>query len=364
MHFQISRFVDASGSADPDPRGTAPTIASIPDGTLLDAREPSSRRSTKRLLLAFDGTAANTVQVEVWMLAEAVQQVDRGARDFHLLGSVTVTVGRLAEVSLPASGFLYLRVTSLPAADGVLYAGAFAGIPQSARAKKDKNPTTIAKYDLLGWWDPALQDDTDWQVVTVGGAPIVPDLSGSNAPTKFDTGGPNGGPYVRFTAADDDHLVFQGALGGEFDRVWIYAWLRYPAGDATSGNVAMKVSGTGTVLQFRVSAGPIYAGRCTPTGESAINMSSSETIDTDWHLAVIGLDGEQLNYRHDEEVVTPVASTGAMDMRNPGGYISFGAQWLGGGNAPAIVDIATVVMMSAAPDAEVDAEMMAFMEAA
>lgn len=127
MRFDFTRSLAGGMAADPDPR-SAP--ASVTDAMMFQV--PGHLRGTdawaRRLLVALEGTAANTVGLELWALDEPDGQDPAGAgavaRKFYQLTTATqtYTVAQLREYStnMPAPGKVYARVVTAPAADAVL----------------------------------------------------------------------------------------------------------------------------------------------------------------------------------------------------------------------------------------------------
>ncbi len=108
MRYEMKRALVGGAGADPDPRGVAAVRATIPDLALM--KLPLTLRNSDtipgRLLLTLEGTTANTAVVEIWALDDT--DVDRqaglpelpsiagkGAREFSLVATLTVTVGEL-----------------------------------------------------------------------------------------------------------------------------------------------------------------------------------------------------------------------------------------------------------------------------
>lgn len=104
----MKRSLVGGAGADPDPRGTPTVIGTIPDEALLKC--PLTLRNSDtipgRTLITMEGTTGNTAVVELWALddiapdraAGAPQrqtQVEKEAREFALVSTVTVTVGEL-----------------------------------------------------------------------------------------------------------------------------------------------------------------------------------------------------------------------------------------------------------------------------
>ena len=132
----VQAHIDLAGTVTTvDPR-TAP--ADVPDTHL--ASLPSeltigSDTATSALLLILEGTAANTAEIEVFALDDrasltggtnrvGAQTQDAVDREWHLVDTITVTVGTVAQtsagVTFPPGGAFYFRVTTAPAADAVL----------------------------------------------------------------------------------------------------------------------------------------------------------------------------------------------------------------------------------------------------
>jgi len=131
---KFDRIKITGGQADTaDPRGIPAVVASIPPELIKET--PGTITGTDKApttaLLALEGTAAQTVTVQAWVLDEPQgkpEQADdpttgNGARKFYSFGNtVVVTVG--AVQSLPiCPGKIYYRLTSAPAADAVLKIG-------------------------------------------------------------------------------------------------------------------------------------------------------------------------------------------------------------------------------------------------
>ena len=141
MRFEMKRSVAGAAAADPDPRA-AP--GDVPDAALM--RCPLTIRNSDtvpgRLLLTAEGTTANTFGVEIWVLDDTgldrgaglpdlPSQSDKANRQWYNCtpgGALTVTVGEVIEFSavMPAPGTMYVRVTTAPAAAGVLKVAAAA----------------------------------------------------------------------------------------------------------------------------------------------------------------------------------------------------------------------------------------------
>lgn len=134
MQFDMKRSLGAGAAADADPR-TDP--ADVLDAALLKC--PLTLRNSDtiptRMLFAVEGTALNTVVVNVWALDDTgldrlaslparPDQAGKAAREFYLVGAVTATVGELNELvatdSMPGPGTVYVQVTTGPAAAAVL----------------------------------------------------------------------------------------------------------------------------------------------------------------------------------------------------------------------------------------------------
>ena len=132
MRFEHVRSITGGQAADPDPR-TNP--GDVPFQALLKCPETLGNSDTipGRLILALEGTAAQTASVEIWALDEppaspnvgnVPSQAQRAARQFHeaTAAPIVVTVGALAEHAsiMPMPGIIYVRITAAPAGDAVL----------------------------------------------------------------------------------------------------------------------------------------------------------------------------------------------------------------------------------------------------
>ncbi len=131
---KFERIKITGGQADsPDPRGAPAVVASIPPELLKDT--PGTITGTDKApttaLLALEGTAAQTVTVQAWVLDEPqgkpAEQDDPktgdAARQFYSFGNtVVVTVGAIASLPI-CPGRIYYRLTSAPAANAVLKIG-------------------------------------------------------------------------------------------------------------------------------------------------------------------------------------------------------------------------------------------------
>ena len=133
MRFDFKRRIVGGAAADPNPR-TNP-------GDVLDAMmfviPPSLRNAdspARSILLALEGTAAQSLAFEVYALDETgdpgaslstqPEPVASTARRFYQATTepLALGVGNLREYVLnrPSSGKVYVRVTTAPAADAVL----------------------------------------------------------------------------------------------------------------------------------------------------------------------------------------------------------------------------------------------------
>jgi hypothetical protein len=135
MRFEHRRTITGAAAADVDPR-TSP--GAVPDAALSKAslNLRSSDTILRRIILAAEGTAANTIIVSIYAqddqgldrqasMPDRQTQAEKDARRFYLVAAgVTVTVGELTEVltNVPMPGTIYFRVTTAPAADGTLLA--------------------------------------------------------------------------------------------------------------------------------------------------------------------------------------------------------------------------------------------------
>ena len=127
--------------ADPDPR-TSPE--DVPDRALSRASLTLRNSDTifRRVLLTLEGTSPQTATVDLY--AQNDQGLDRQAtmttnpvltpeeraarRFYRFATGIIVTVGRFQEllVDIPTPGNIYVRVTSVPAANSIVLV-AFAG---------------------------------------------------------------------------------------------------------------------------------------------------------------------------------------------------------------------------------------------
>lgn len=139
MQFHRKRSLAAGQAADPDPVASPGTI---PEAALVDI--PLTLRNSDtvpgRLIFAAEGTAAQTISVEVWTLDDKrrnlatlppqLTQAEKADRVFFLATAapIVVTVGELVELPLtdvmPGPGTIYVRVTTAPAAASAILVAA------------------------------------------------------------------------------------------------------------------------------------------------------------------------------------------------------------------------------------------------
>lgn len=135
MRFTMKRRLTGGQAADPDPR-TDP--GDVPDDATFVMKLSLRNSDTipRRMILTLEGTALQTAIVEIWTLDDMGEDrqagmpdpltlTQRAARQFYnctALGALTVTVGELLEFPtvMPSPGTVYVRVTTVPAADSVL----------------------------------------------------------------------------------------------------------------------------------------------------------------------------------------------------------------------------------------------------
>ncbi len=130
MRFIMIRAFAGAQADDPDPR-SAP--ATVPEEALMvvPATLPNTDAQPRRLLVAAEGTAGQTIGVELWALEEPVTPLGGqgdpqapGDRKFYRLTTAELvsTVGQLREytANMPGPGKLYVRLTTAPAAASVL----------------------------------------------------------------------------------------------------------------------------------------------------------------------------------------------------------------------------------------------------
>ncbi len=136
MQFEMKRRIVGAQAADADPR-TAPE--DVPALALL--KIPLTLRNSDEipgeLLFALEGTAAQTAAVEIWAqddtgtdrlasMPETPTSGELADREFYLAtdAPIVVTVGELTRLQtadiMPSPGTIYVRITTVPAADAVL----------------------------------------------------------------------------------------------------------------------------------------------------------------------------------------------------------------------------------------------------
>lgn len=105
----------AAGVADVDPVA-APETLLLTHFLHLQRRQPDGDVLGRRILLALEGAAGETLTVELWAQDEDVAGTVTGAgRRFYLIGAaVVVTANQLAEVTaeVPPGGVVYARRTA------------------------------------------------------------------------------------------------------------------------------------------------------------------------------------------------------------------------------------------------------------
>lgn len=134
--MQFEKIAIAGGQANTvDPRTTP---ADVPAALIKSTPPtlPNTDQPPTVVVLALEGTAAQTVTVQQWALDESVEvpfadspSAVNAARRFYSVGATfVVTVGALSyQRAVP--GKVYYRLTSAPAADATLKIGYAAGSP-------------------------------------------------------------------------------------------------------------------------------------------------------------------------------------------------------------------------------------------
>lgn len=126
------KFLDipiAAGEADSAEPRAAPE--DVPDKLLIDVPKTleSSDTPPTRMVVALEGTAAQTIGVTPWVMAEAPQGVplgdvpDPATRRFYAVGTTeTVTAGGVQELAC-FPGKMYIQVSDAPADASTLRIG-------------------------------------------------------------------------------------------------------------------------------------------------------------------------------------------------------------------------------------------------
>lgn len=147
--MQFQRIDSAGGAAaDVDPRTTP---QSVQDKSILRIPDtvPGTDTAPKTLALALEGTSAQTMTVQLWVLDDPMAQqivgnqddltAERAARRYYKYGdALTLTVGQVHLLTAVAGastavqapcpvGRVYFQVTTRPAANAVLKVGALGG---------------------------------------------------------------------------------------------------------------------------------------------------------------------------------------------------------------------------------------------
>ncbi len=143
MLFPIQIPIVGGAAADPSPRTDPVAVPDKLTGRIPDY-VPSTDSAPRALMLALEGTAAQTATVQLWVCEEDARALQpfsdspndgKALRKWYQYGAaLTVTVGSAqlvggtagasTAVQLPCpTGLVYFQVTTKPAADATLKAG-------------------------------------------------------------------------------------------------------------------------------------------------------------------------------------------------------------------------------------------------